>query len=261
MNTHPSALTRAAIRVFSSTRPGLSKAGALLLALCMAATANAAPPPPTSTGPSLLSLSAGLAQAFKKESDEVAAARAKAKAIIREAEEEASRIRSEALKKAAQIEADALRKAAEIEAAAIRKAAGAGDVGPRPPKWPVGQDRPAAALRERYQNLTGIWSWKGNARNRKFELKQEDDGSVATELFVSPRARFYREDLRYSDGVLSGRTFLTLKTQTGNDEKRFRDFQLTISEDGTSLVGTIIETADKNNRKKRLDIVWDRIRD
>ncbi len=190
--------------------------------------------------------------------DEVAQAKAEAEGIIRAAEDEAARIRGEALKNAAQIEADAMRKAAQIEAEAIRNAARASVQSPA--AAPVAPTRPIAAPRERYENLTGIWSWKGNARNRKFELTQEDDGSVKTELFKSPRTRHYREDLRYNDGVLSGRTFQTVKTQTGNDEKRFRDYQLTISEDGESLVGTIIDSSDKNNRRKRLDVVWSRIR-
>lgn len=194
--------------------------------------------------------------------DELAEAKAEAEAIIRAANEEAARILGEAVKNAAQIEADATRKAAQIEAEAIRNAARATapSAETAPALAPV-RTSSIAAPRERYGNLTGIWSWKGNARNRKFELKQEDDGSVKTELFVSPRKRFYREDLRYNDGVLSGRTFLTLKTTTGNDEKRFRDFQLSISEDGGSLVGTIIESSDKNNRQQRLDVVWNRVRD
>lgn len=194
--------------------------------------------------------------------DEVAEAKAEAEGIIRAAEEEATRIRGEALKNAAQIEADAVRKAAQIEAEAIRNAARASapSVEAAPAVAPAVRTRSVAAPRERYENLTGIWSWKGNARNRKFELTQGDDGSVKTELWMSPRTRFYREDLRYNDGVLSGRTFQTVKTQTGNDEKRFRDYQLTISEDGESLVGTIIDSSDKNNRRKRLDVVWNRVR-
>ncbi len=191
--------------------------------------------------------------------DEVAQAKAEAEGIIRAAEEDAARIRGEALKNAAQIEADAVRKAAQIEAEAIRNAARASVQSPTAAA-PVVRASSVAAPRERYENLTGIWSWKGNARNRKFELTQEDDGSVKTELFTSPRTRHYREDLRYSDGVLSGRTFQTVKTQTRNDEKRFRDYQLTISEDGESLVGTIIDSSDKNNRRNRLDVVWRRIR-
>ena len=197
-------------------------------------------------------------------SNEVAEAKAEAEGIIRAAEEEAARIRGEALKNAAQIEADAMRKAAQIEAEAIRNAAAratAPSGQATPTLAPVVRPSSIAAPRERYGNLTGIWSWKGNARNRKFELKQEDGGAVTTELFTSPRTRFYREDLHYSDGVLSGRTFQTVKTQTGNDEKRSRIFQLTISEDGESLVGTIIDSTDKNNYEKRLDVVWNRVRD
>ena len=130
-------------------------------------------------------------------------------------------------------------KAAEIEAEAIRNAARASaqSAGAVPAAAHVGRTGSVDVPGERYRNLTGIWSWKGNARNRKFELTQEDDG------------------------VLSGRTFQTVKTQTGNDEKRFRDFQLSISRDGESLVGTIIDASDKNNREKRLDVIWIRVRD
>lgn len=190
-------------------------------------------------------------------SDEVAEARAEAEAIIRTAEEEAARIRGEALKNAARIEADAMLKAAQIEAEAIRNAARA----TAPTFVPTARTSSVTAPRERYRNLTGIWSWKGNARNRKFEVKQDETGAVTTELFRSPRTRFYREDLHYSDGVLSGRTWQTVKTQTGNDEKRFRVFQMSISEDGGSLVGTIIDSTEKNNYEKRLDVVWSRVRD
>ena len=154
-------------------------------------------------------------------------------------------------------------KAAEIEAEPIRNAATASaqSAGAVPAAAHVGRTGSVDVPGERYRNLTGIWSWKGNARNRKFELTQEDDGLVKTKLFTSPRTRFYREDLRYNDGVPSGRTFQTVKTQTGNDEKRFRDFQLSISRDGESLVGTIIDASDKNNREKRLDVIWIRVRD
>lgn len=193
--------------------------------------------------------------------DTVTDAEVRAKQIIEAAEKEAAEIRREALREAAEIEAAAMRKAAEIEADAIRKAAeqsaGSAPQAETAPS-PFGQVRVRG---DRYPSIDGVWKWEGNARNRKFEITQHEDGTIETELYTSPRTRHYREDLRYSDGQLLGRTFQTIRTPTGNDSKRFRDFTLEISRDGNQLVGTITQWDELQNREEREEVTWVRVKD
>jgi len=188
-------------------------------------------------------------------------ANAEAQRIIEEAEREAAEIRRSALREAAEIEAEAVRKAAQIEAEAIRKAAqqnaGASAV-PESAPSPFGQVRVRG---DRFPGITGVWKWEGNARNRKFKLTQHEDGTVETELYTSPRTRHYREDLRYEDGKLLGKTLQTIRTPTGNDTKRTRDFVLEISRDGNQLVGTIVQWDETQNREEREDVTWVRVKE
>jgi hypothetical protein len=183
-------------------------------------------------------------------------AEARARQIIEDAEREAAEIRREALREAAEIEAEAMRNAAKIEAEAIRKSAQQ-DAGV-PSASPTGEVRVEG---DRYPSIDGVWKWEGNARNRKFEITQHEDGTIETELYTSPRTRHYREDLRYADGQLLGRSFQTIRTPTGNDSKRFRDFTLEISRDGNQLVGTITQWDELQNREEREEVVWVRVTD
>lgn len=240
-------------------RPQLPRpyAAVLLAALLLMPLASLSAESPSSPQPLVL------AQAGAEDRDEVRAAEAAAGVVIRAAEEEAARIRSEALRKAAEIEANALRKGAEIEAEAIRRAARQESAASRAQTAPPASFAPAAvaAPRDRYPSIAGLWQWEGNARNRKFDVEVDEDGTVHTDLFISPRKRHYREDLRYDNGVLHGRTHLILKTATGNDTKRFRDFEMEISTDGGRLVGTIIEWEEKGRKEDRQDVIWKRLRD
>lgn len=183
------------------------------------------------------------------------AARQEAAAIIRAAEEEAARIRGEALKRAAEIEAEATRNAAQIEADAIRKAASQAPAAPSDTA-PVAT---VEAPRERYPAIGGVWKWEGNSRNRKFKLEHLPDGQVFTKLYKSPRTERYREDLRYENGVLTGKTFQVFETNTGAEVKRFRTFELEISLDGGSLAGFIREWEEPGRKDKDMEVVWRRL--
>jgi hypothetical protein len=206
----------------------------------------------------LLSLYIPAANAQQDDEATISEAQAKADAIIKEAQEKAMEIEREAMRKAAQIEADATKKAAEIEAEAIRKAAAMqGQTTAAAPAPTVAGTKEVTG--DRYPDINGVWSWKGNARNRKFELKYTPDGAVVADLYHTPRARHYREDFRYEDGVLKGNSYLTMDTGTRNTKKRYRYFQLEISTDGQRLEGYVEEWEEQGRSKERDDVVWERV--